>query len=649
MKGTLVVAAREIAERKLLFLGALVAGLLPLGFPLVPVLRRNSSDARSVAVLLLAATITVAFPLVFGATILVGDIAQKRLSFYFSRPLPAASIWAGKLLAALLISIGCALLAAAPVFFVEGEGAFSSATGGLGARGPLVLAFPGVLLLLLLTHVVASMARLRSAWIILDFFLAVFFAVAVALCIRSLLFVGFWDSYEVKNPPGHALWWLPVALIAILLVASCVQVADGRTDARRSHGALSATLWGVLTLLVLPLAGLAWWVNAATPKDLDAAYSPLAAPRGSWVDVSGPLRARGTAGATFLYDTASENFIKRQWGQGGETFSADGSRAVWSEERLGFFERKKDAGVFIADLASAKTTETTLACRAECRVALSPSGRALVILDGSTLAAYDVSDPSHPRQLTASRREKENRSVAFVGEDIIRLYPRGFGTMRKEVAPRELEIEEISLLSKKSLVTGHLEPGSLTHARMRADGRYLVGSGPALLTLHDGSTGALVATLSDDLESPKMRFLSGDRTAVAGVANGKAVLKIFLEGEKSWSAPAKIVDLGPAAGLLLGEEIAPGRVALSLNSFQRNDERSRRAWRLAFVDVATGAVSSGSDGLVPADRFSWWFSPTLPQAEAGSPASFLFLDADSRLVRLDPSTGAQTVLLGRSK
>ncbi|HEX7527804.1 MAG TPA: hypothetical protein VF425_01755, partial [Thermoanaerobaculia bacterium] len=212
------------------------------------------------------------------------------------------------------------------------------------------------------------------------------------------------------------------------------------------------------------------------------------------------------------------------------------------------------------------------------------------------------------------------------------------------------EIEEISLLSKKSLVTGRLEPGSFKYVRVSADGRYLAASNnEKRLTLHDGRTGALLATLSEDLEAPKMRFLSGDRTAVAGVANGKAVLKIFLEGEKSWSAPAKIVDLGPAAGLLLGGEIAPGRVAVALNPFRGNDDRSRRAWKIAFVYVATGAVSAGPDGLVPADRFAWWFSPVLPPAEAGSPASKLFLNASGALVRLDSGMGAQTVLLGRSK
>ena len=76
------------------------------------------------------AAIAVGFPLAFGSTILASDIAQKRLSFYFSRPLPAAAIWAGKLLGALVISIACTFLVAAPVFLVEGESAFSSQTGG---------------------------------------------------------------------------------------------------------------------------------------------------------------------------------------------------------------------------------------------------------------------------------------------------------------------------------------------------------------------------------------------------------------------------------------------------------------------------------------------------------------------------------------
>lgn len=286
MKGILAVAAREIAERKLLFPGALVAGLIPLGFPLLPVLRGNARDARSAAVLLLAITISVAFPLVLGATIFVSDIAQKRLGFYFSRPLPGISIWAGKLLGALLITLGCAFLAAAPVLFLDGKSAFSAASVALDTPGPLVPALLGILLLLLLAHVVASMARLRSAWVVLDFFLAVLFAVAITLCIRRLLLTGLWGLEEMRQSPERLFSWLTAALIVIFLAASCVQVADGRTDARRSHGALSATLWGLTAIFTAVLGGLAWRAGSARAADL-ARVEPgvLMAPRGPWVAV----------------------------------------------------------------------------------------------------------------------------------------------------------------------------------------------------------------------------------------------------------------------------------------------------------------------------------------------------------------------------
>src|ERR1039458_3522177 len=424
MRGTLAVAAREIAERKLLFLGALVAGLLPLGFPLLPVLRGNSRDARSVAVLLLAATIAVAFPLVLGATILVGDIAQKRLGFYFSRPLPAASIWAGKLLGSLLISVGCAFLAAAPVIFVEGESAFSSDTGGLGSRGPLVLALPGVLVLFLLAHVVASMARLRSAWIVLDFILAVVFAIAIALSLRSLFLAGFWDLDEMKHPPETIAWWLTAPIIAALLAASYVQVADGRTDARRSHGALSATLWGLTSVLTLALGGLAWWVSSASPKDLVAVTGGIqTAPRGSWVVVTGRVRARGSAGAAFLYDTASTRYVKLR-GSAGVAFSADGSRAVWFEESQGFFERKKTGALRIASLDSARPAplESDLQTDAT-RFVLSPSGRRFAALAGdNVLSVYDLADPAHPKQLVAVKLSLSSKPgwLTFSGEDPVR-------------------------------------------------------------------------------------------------------------------------------------------------------------------------------------------------------------------------------------
>ena len=112
--------------------------------------------------------------------------------------------------------------------------------------------------------------------------------------------------------------------------------------------------------------------------------------------------------------------------------------------------------------------------------------------------------------------------------------------------------------------------------------------------------------------------------------------------------PSRTIDLGPAGAVALGGEIAQERVAVSLSPLLRNSSApaSHSAWKLAYVDVVTGMVSPGPDGLVPADRSSWWSSPVLPPAEAGSPASKLFLDSSGSLVRLDPATGKQEILLG---
>ena len=93
----------------------------------------------------------------------------------------------------------------------------------------------------------------------------------------------------------------------------------------------------------------------------------------------------------------------------------------------------------------------------------------------------------------------------------------------------------------------------------------------------------------------------------------------------------------------------PGRVAVSLFPFEVKPAGSWRAAKLEIVDATSGEAVFRGDGLVPADRLGFWISPVLAPAEAGAPWSTLVLDADSRVVRLDPTTGAKTVLVGRSK
>ncbi len=658
MRAFAAVFAREVFERRMVFAVAFAAGFVPLIGSLAYGWRSpDAPEGRILVALVTAAAFGLAFALLIGGSVIAGETSEKRMSFFFSRPIPSAALWAGKLLAALFVTFAAAALAFAPAW-LSGTGHARSLSGVDATLGNTVLvALVLTLALILGAHAVVTVARLRSPWVALDLLLAPGLVFLAALAMRSLLRDES-SALSVAGDINYGIEWALIGLAGLvvlaLLAATFAQVAEGRTDARRAHGAFSVVFFGIVGAAVALLGGYAWWCASAQATDLaQVAGGVQTTPRGSWVVASGPLRAWRGAGA-FLFEATSGRSIRVRGGD--VALSQDGTRAAWGELRFGFFERKDTRlDLFIAELATGRTVATGLETAGWAPMALSPSGRRLAVQDENHLATFDLSDSQNPKQI-AVFGPLDSRRFAFVDEETIRAFPRFFNTQIKGWDPARLEITEFSLSSKKSLVTGRFEPVTLPFLGLGPDARFFVCTrrltddpdGKRVLTLHDGRTGALVATLATNLGNVQARFLTGNRIAVAGIADAKARLIVF-EGEKGWGAPARTVDLGPTTRVVLGGEIAAGRVAVSLITFEENLPSSRRAAKLAFVDTATGAVSAGPDGLVPAATFGWWFNPVMTPAEAGLPASLLFLDADNRLVRLDPATGAQTVLLGRSK
>lgn len=660
MRAFAAVFAREVVARRIVFFVALPAGLLPLfGSLYYGWSKPDAAEGRILVALVMAAAFSIAFALLFGGAVIAGETSEKRISFFFSRPLSASAIWGGKLAAVLFLTFVPAALVLLPAFATSTARARQSVFRLGGAPGAVLSLLLVTLFIALAAHAAVTIARLRSPWAAVDLLLGPALVFLCALFLRTLVKYGLPAPFLEGPDLAPVFPALAGAVLAALAVASFVQVAAGRADAVRAHGAFSVVLWGILAAATAALGGYTFWCASATATDLaEVAGSAHAAPRGPWLVAGGPLRAGRGSGA-FLFDAASGRSLRlREWNT---AFSPDGARAVWGEPRFGFLERKDNrADLRLADLASGRVVETGLETEGWAGLALSPSGRRLAVLDGRTLSAYEVSDAANPKQLATFRVGGESPRFAFAGEDTIRIFPRFLNAAnRKELAAAAFEITELSLPSKKSSVTGRFDRETLPFLRLAADGRFFVGTrrltedpnGASALTLHDGRTGATVATLGEDLRNVQARFMTGNRIAIAGIANSRAKMKIFSEGEEGrGAAPARTIDLGPAKRLVLGGEIAPGRIALSLLPFEENLPASPRTARLALVDVSSGAVSFAAEGLVPADRFAWWwFSPVLPPAEAGSPASSLFLDADGRLVRLDPATGARTVLLGKGK
>lgn len=660
MRAFAAVFAREVFARRIVFPVAFAAGFMPLiGSLAYGWSKPDAAEGRVLVALVAAATFSFAFALLFGGSVIAGETSEKRISFFFSRPISAAAIWSGKLVAVLFLTFVPAALALVPAFVTSTAKANVSVSRLGGAQLGVLALFLATLLVALGAHAVVTIARLRSPWVALDLLLAPALVLLAAAFLRSLLRDTLANEFSDAGGPKAltvTIVLLAGAVFVALLLASFVQVAEGRSDARRAHGAFSIVFFGILGTAVALVGGYAAWCASAKATDLAQVWGSVqTAPRGTWIAAGGPIRAwRG--GGAFLFDASSGRSIRLRGGDA--VFSQDGTRAVWGEPRFGFFERKDNrADLLIADLASGRSVATGLETEAWSFLAFSPSGRRLAFRDGKTLSVFDVSEARNPRQLAAFGDLDDHRGFAFVDEDTLRLFPRFHNvTKRSDHSPASFEIAELSVPSKKSLVMGRFDRETLPYLRLSPDARFLVGTrrltddpgGAQTLTLHDGRTGALVATLADGLRSLQARFLTGGRIAVAGIAGAQARL-VFFEGAKGWGAPGRIAELGPAKRVVLGGEFAPGHVAVSLIPFEENSWALQRGAKLAIVDAATGAVAPGPDGLVPADRLGWWLTPALTSAEAGSLASSLFLDADGRLVRLDPKTAAQTVLLGRSK
>ncbi len=441
MRALAAVFAREVAARRIVFPVALAAGFVPLlGSLSYGWSKPDAPEGRILVALVMAAAFAFAFGLLFGGSVIAGETSEKRISFFFSRPIPAFSLWGGKLLAVFALTLGAALLVLVPALLTSSPTRFRNMLGGGDSPRLAALAVAGTLLLVILgAHAVVTIARLRSPWVALDLFLGPALVLLAAAFLRSLLKDTvdneFIDAGGLNALSGSLVLFVAAVFVALLL-GSFVQVAEGRTDARRAHGAFSVVFFGILGTAVALVGGYAGWCASAKATDLAQVLGSVqTAPHGSWVIAGGPLRAwRG--GGRFLLDAATGRSVRvRGWNV---AFSQDGTRAAWGEPRFGFFEMKDNrSDLFLADLASGRGVATGLETSGWPALVLSPSGRRLAVRDGRTLAAYDVANPANPRQLAAFPVPESGIAFAFTDEDTIRVFPRVFNASNpRHVSPR---------------------------------------------------------------------------------------------------------------------------------------------------------------------------------------------------------------------
>ncbi|HYR45891.1 MAG TPA: hypothetical protein VER78_02705, partial [Thermoanaerobaculia bacterium] len=474
MRGLLAVARREVIEKRFVFAAAAAAALAPFA---VPIARDPAREARDLLALIFAATFAAALAVALGFSILSKDQADRRIGFFFSRPLSGLDIWAGKLLGALFIALAAAAIVGAPALAVGGTNA---ARIELPRGTPWAFA-AGVAALLLLCHAIGVAVRSRSAWLVFDFTAGILATLIVLLSNRSLATVF---GMEVILRERAALVILG---LAGLVVGGLLAVSRGRTDIRAAHRALSLSLWAIVGTGVLALAGYTRWVLSATPRSLTEISFAAPAPRGSWAIVEGPARGFSPA---FLLDTSSGRFerVGADWRL--PVFSADGAHAAWFE----FADGQADVMTLALEDRSSRPVRTRITLPGMPALALlAAGGEKLATVSQGMLSVYDLVAGATVGSARAG--DKCPRPAGFfLDSQRLRLFcPSAFS--RSPGAVR-LEILEFDTSTKKLLKTGAIEDVDWGTWSVNPGGDRLLARGAGEgITLRDGKSGALLATL----------------------------------------------------------------------------------------------------------------------------------------------------------
>jgi ABC-type transport system involved in multi-copper enzyme maturation permease subunit len=565
MSRTLVIASRELRERSRIFLMAAAMAVLQFLSALVPAASNDRSSVIAGVGGFIGIALAFGVAIAMGTSSVSGELAARRMSFYFSKPISPAAIWFGKLLAAVVTSASCFAIVAGPAFLVTG----SQWQRMFGGPRLLLLAGLSMVAMFLFAHTLSTMVRSRSGLIGLDFALAVITGFALYYILRPMLFASVEHTKTLFQI-------VAAAFFAILFAAPVWQLAKGRTDVRRSHAALSRAIWTSVAVVVAILAAYTAWIVNVGPSDLRSYGLMQQAPGGNSLFLSGT--SRGDLYTTFLIDVNSGRHERvPSLGWWGAEFSQDGKTIAWLEPVWrGFGFAGAEIYTKRLDQPGAKAQATGVQTGRD--FALSPDGSRLAVLNDSTISVHDVATQRLVASVRRDAPPANAMALFFLNNDVVRFY-------RWPRSNQKLEIFELDARTKSIVQTGEIAPeGLIKGMRMNADGSRVILPRNGLVA--DARTGAVLAKLPIISLGPAQSAILSDGTIALAArdGNGPATVHVFAPD----GTPQRDIRLPVRFVMISGE--TDGNKLIAVGSDKVSDDRTGRGRKAFVIDIHRGTI-----------------------------------------------------------
>ncbi len=508
MSTALLIAARDVRDKGRLFLIAAVLACMPFLATVLPASRGHRADVIAVLGGFIGIVFGFGLALTLGLTTFGRELAERRMSFWFSKPISPGALWFGRSLAAIVTAIACFAIISVPSMVAARTAWRMRWTDD---QWPVMAAILlAIAVAYFVGHTASTMARSRSALLAIDFVVALIALTLLGVIVRPLLFA---PIFRIAIGVAAAL------LVLVLMIAPYWQLANGRTDIRRSHAALSRALWIGIAIVLAVLGASVLWITSAKPQSFDRIVELEQSPDGKHVIIAGSAPYRRGADSVFVMNqsTGDSTRLSRPLFHTA-AFSQNGRYVVWAEPLL---VRLTRGTLMVRDLTTSETKSLGIETAPLIDIVLSDDGSRIAVRDGGVIAVYDRATA----KLLASMPVDANprHGFFFVTNDVLRVIshkPTGRN-------PVPVEIAELDVRTKKLTHTGASQAVPRYNlASVSADGSRMYLRTERLIV--DGRTGATIAELpasSDNTFASAM--LSDGRVVTQTMANGKAALNIY--------------------------------------------------------------------------------------------------------------------------